>query len=530
MRKSKKPSISEIYDAPVEVVIAYGRVVLSIVSMIAVAVGGSEPSAYAGLVLYVVRLYSVYSIAMLYALAKGRQPIKPTTAHLIDLSVTSALLLMTQGLFGPFAFFFNFILLAASLRWSWRGVALTAAFPFCLVLGSLATDWFRIGKFESLTDSVIREAYLIVVGGLLAYASAHRERERQRLVQIAQWPTFSEVSPKELIFGSLRRAAEILDADAAFVAWHDETKALKSLVWQTSGYEFLQECSQELLLASFGEQAEFEKVVRAAESADNKVDFDPDRSIVVAPLNSLTVAGRLVAFIPRRAGHGDTVVATIVAAQVCVEIERQIHLERAEERAAFEEREHLIRGLHDGLLQNLAAFRLNLESVPAKDDGQVVKQVIDLLRGEQEKIRKIVDTLRSREVDDIDLEALRSVIAEIASNWGCAVKLDLTAAGRVSRRKFNEFSLLIAESVANAVRHGSATELKIVVSPSDGELHIQIYDNGRGFPISSASSENVEIPTALKPKSLEDRTLASGGTLRVRSSKRGASLDFEFPL
>jgi signal transduction histidine kinase len=121
------------------------------------------------------------------------------------------------------------------------------------------------------------------------------------------------------------------------------------------------------------------------------------------------------------------------------------------------------------------------------------------------------------------------VIAEIASTWGCAIKLDLTAAGRVSRRKFNEYSLLIAESVANAVRHGSATELKIVVSPHEGEMHIQIRDNGRGFPITSTSSENVEIPSALKPKSLEHRTLASGGTLRVRSSKRGASLDFEFP-
>ncbi len=529
MRKSKKPSISEIYDAPVEVVIAYGRLVLSLVSLIAVAAGGSEPSEYASLVLYVMQLYSAYSIAMLFALARGRQPIESTTVHLIDLSVTSALLLMTQGLFGPFAFFFNFILLAASLRWNWRGVALTAAFPFCLVLGSMATDWFRIGKFEYLTDSVIREGYLIVVGSLLAYASAHRERERQRLVQIAQWPASSEVSRKEPIFGSLRRAAEVLDADAAFAVWYDETKALKSLVWQTSGYEFLQGCSQELLLASFGEPAELEKEVRTAESAANKLDFDPDRSIVVAPLNSSTVAGRLVAFISRRAGHGDEVVATIVAAQVSVEIERQIHLERAKERAAFEEREHLVRDLHDGLLQNLAAFRLNLEGVPAKDGGQVVKQVIELLRGEQEKIRKIVDALRLREADNIDLEALRSVIAEIASNWGCAVKLDLTAAGRVSRRRFNEFYLLIAESVANAVRHGSATELKVVVSPNDGEIHIQIYDNGRGFPISSASSENVEIPSALKPKSLEDRTLASGGTLRVRSSKRGASLDFEFP-
>jgi signal transduction histidine kinase len=83
--------------------------------------------------------------------------------------------------------------------------------------------------------------------------------------------------------------------------------------------------------------------------------------------------------------------------------------------------------------------------------------------------------------------------------------------------------------VANAVRHGSATELKIVVSPNDGEVHIQICDNGRGFPITSTSSQNVEIPSALKPKSLEDRALASGGTLRVRSSRRGASLDFEFP-
>src|SRR6266481_2021843 len=272
MRKSKKPSISEIYDAPVEVVIAYGRLVLSIVSMIAVAVGGSEPSEHVGLVLFVLRLYSVYSTAMLFALARGHQPIKSTTVHLIDLSVTSALLLMTEGLVGPFAFFFNFILLAASLRWNWRGVALTAAFPFCLVLGSTATDWFSDGKFDYLNDSVIRGGYLIVVGGMLAYSSAHRERERQRLVQIAQWPTFSEVSPKELIFGSLRRAAQILDADAAFVVWHDETKALKSFVWQTSGYEFLQDCSQELLLASFGERAELEKEVRTAESVANKVD------------------------------------------------------------------------------------------------------------------------------------------------------------------------------------------------------------------------------------------------------------------
>jgi signal transduction histidine kinase len=529
MRKSKKPSISEIYDAPAEVVIAYGRLVLSIVSMIAVAVGGSQPPEFADLVLYVLRLYSVYSVAMLFMFARGRQPIKSTTVHLIDLLVTSALLLMTEGLAGPFAFFFNFMLLAASLRWNWRGVALTAAFPFCLVLGSTATDWFSDGKFDYLTDSLIREGYLIVVGGLLAYASAHRERERQRLVQMAQWSTSSDITSKEPIFESLRRSAQVLDADAAFVVWRDETKALQSLVWQTGGFEFLQECSKEMLLASFGKQVEFEKQARSAERAADKPDLDPQHSIIVAPLNGLTVVGKLVAFIPRRAGNNDEVVATIVAAQIGVEIERQIYLERAKERAAFEEREHLVRDLHDGLLQNLTALRLSLEGAPANDSGQVVKQVIELLRGEQEKIRKTVDTLRSREADNIDLEALRTVVAEIASNWGCTVKLDLTAAGRVSRRKFNEFSLLMAESVANAVRHGNASELKIVVSSNDGEIHIQIYDNGRGYPVTSTSTENVEIPSALKPKSLKDRTLASGGTLRVRSSKRGVSLDFEFP-
>src|SRR5258708_29061558 len=240
MRKSKKPSISEIYDAPVEVVIAYGRLVLSLVSLIAVAAGGSEPSEYASLVLYVMQLYSAYSIAMLFALARGRQPIESTTVHLIDLSVTSALLLMTKGLAGPFAFFFNFILLAASLRWNWRGVALTAAFPFCLVLGSTATDWLSDGKFDYLTDSIIREGYLIVVGGLLAYASAHRERERQRLVQIAKWSASSDLSSGEPIFESLRRAALILDADAAFAVWYDETKSLKSLLSQPTHLSFFQ--------------------------------------------------------------------------------------------------------------------------------------------------------------------------------------------------------------------------------------------------------------------------------------------------
>src|SRR5579859_1272879 len=205
MRNSKRPSFAEIYNAPVEVVIAYGRLVLSIVSMVAVAFGGSEPSEYTGLVLYALRLYSAYSIAMLFMFARGRQPIKPMTVHLIDLSVTSALLLVTQGLAGPFTFFFNFILLAASLRWNWRGVVWTAAFPFCLVLGSTATDWLSDGKFDYLTDSVIRGGYLVVVGGLLAYASAHRERERQRLVQIAQWSASSDLSSGEPILESLRR-------------------------------------------------------------------------------------------------------------------------------------------------------------------------------------------------------------------------------------------------------------------------------------------------------------------------------------
>jgi len=520
--------MSEVYDAPVEAVIACGRLVLSIVSMVAVAFGGSEPAEYTALVLLVLRLYSAYSIVTLFMLTRGRQPIKSTTFHLVDLAVTSALLLVTQGLVGPFAFFFNFILLAAALRWNWRGVALTAAFPFCLVLGSTVADWFIDAKLDHFTDSIIREGYLIVVTGLLAYASAHRERERQRLVQMAQWSASSDLSSGEPIFESVRRAALVLDADAAFAVWHDETKALKSLLWQSGGYEFLQECSQEMLLASFGEQAELEKEVQSVEPVTNNPDH-PDRSILVTPLNSATVTGRLVAFIPRRAGSDDKVIAAIVAAQVGVEIERQIHLERAKERAAFEEREHLVRDLHDGLLQNLTAFRLHLEGAPAKDGGHVAKQVIELLRGEQEKIRKTVDAFRSREADNIYLEALRPVISEIASNWGCAIKLDLTAGGRVPRRKFNEFSLLIAESVANAVRHGNASELTIVVFSNDGEIHIQICDNGRGFPVTSTSSENVDIPPALEPKSLKDRTLASGGTLRVRSSRRGASLNFEFP-
>ena len=121
MRNFKKPSMSEVYDAPVEAVIACGRLVLSIVLMVAVAFGGSEPPEYTALVLLVLRLYSAYSIVTLFMLARGREPVKSTTFHLIDLAVTSALLLVTQGLVGPFAFFLQFHLVGggAALELAW---------------------------------------------------------------------------------------------------------------------------------------------------------------------------------------------------------------------------------------------------------------------------------------------------------------------------------------------------------------------------------------------------------------------------
>jgi len=80
---------------------------------------------------------------------------------------------------------------------------------------------------------------------------------------------------------------------------------------------------------------------------------------------------------------------------------------------------------------------------------------------------------------------------------------------------------VVREAVSNAVRHGAATEVTVLVRIDD-DLSIEVLDNGCGIP------EDV-TPSGLD--NLRRRAAESGGTFHVgRAARGGTVLRWSAPL
>src|SRR6476469_8193251 len=108
---------SQLFDAPAEIVVAHGRVVISAFSLAAIVIDPTEPQRLAPLVAGTLMMYSAYAVVLLASLHRRfiHNP-NVTLVHLVDLAVVALLLVLTDGLSSPFLVFFTFTLLAASVR------------------------------------------------------------------------------------------------------------------------------------------------------------------------------------------------------------------------------------------------------------------------------------------------------------------------------------------------------------------------------------------------------------------------------
>lgn len=99
----------------------------------------------------------------------------------------------------------------------------------------------------------------------------------------------------------------------------------------------------------------------------------------------------------------------------------------------------------------------------------------------------------------------------------------------------NQRSLLrvVQEGLTNIFRHAKATEVKIVVDATSGQLRLTISDNGRGFPVSRATDGNSAMSMGVGIPAMRARLKQLGGTLEIRSDPEmlhsGTTLCAVFP-
>ena len=150
---------SQLFDAPAEIVVAHGRVVLAGVSLAAISLDPTEPPDLSNLVASVLIIYACYALAILMLLHwRFIHNVHGVYLHALDFAVLALLLFLTEGLSSPFLVFFTFALLAASLRWDWPGIALTML-GLLLLAGFVGILDFTQGRVRNLNQTVIRAAY-----------------------------------------------------------------------------------------------------------------------------------------------------------------------------------------------------------------------------------------------------------------------------------------------------------------------------------------------------------------------------------
>jgi signal transduction histidine kinase len=184
--------------------------------------------------------------------------------------------------------------------------------------------------------------------------------------------------------------------------------------------------------------------------------------------------------------------------------------------AGQHERRRLERDLHDGAQQRLIALSLELgllaERLQANPDARTR---LDQARGE---IAVSLDELR---------DVARGIHPAVVSGHGLAVGLESLAAratvpvrlaveldGRVDERIEVAAYYVVCESLANVGKHAQASSATVAVSRSNGELVVEVVDDGVG----GADSER---GTGLR--GLADRVEALGGRLRVWTPRGGGT-------
>ncbi|MBI2381993.1 MAG: sensor histidine kinase [Gammaproteobacteria bacterium] len=176
--------------------------------------------------------------------------------------------------------------------------------------------------------------------------------------------------------------------------------------------------------------------------------------------------------------------------------------------AAQGERLRIARDLHDTLGHHLTALSIQLEIASRLSEGEAraqvdkARQLAKLLLAD---VRETVSELR--EEGGIDLgAALRALVADAPR---LAIHLELPEALSLDDAQAAETLLRAAqEIITNALRHGDASRLDLILERQGAELVLKASDNGRG-------AKGGEFREGNGLRGLRERLGALGGSLAI---------------
>ncbi|MCF8709003.1 sensor histidine kinase [Rhizorhapis sp. SPR117] len=524
-----------------EWLIGIGRLITALFAVVAIYLDPTQPAVFMREAKVTLALYVIF--ALLMVLFPLRRPLDSTVhiaVHSVDVLVLGWLAFLTNELTSPFFSFLPFILLATTMRWGLRGAIAGAAVleTLLIVIGLPDLD---DGESE-LNVLIMRSSYFIVAAVMLGYFGAYRERSRQRLARLADWPFDAVAGDRQHWLGHLfQHAADVLGDPRLLVLWRDQDDPTGSIAYWSNGELKLIDISGETFWSRYDPEqrhqpgrnttgtAQTAEVIAILNSQPELAaeSGKPMRYACSATFSSIQYRGRVFVIDP--ACHPDESLSLtgIIATRMASELERLALMQQTAETARSQERVRLARDMHDSILQDLTAASLKLKMITGTVSGEAKSQLADvnsLVFDQQRRIRKFVEDQRSpAKTAETELSvALNQCALLLRRQWDCRIDLVLDPPDvEVPNRMSHELSQIISEATANAVRHGGATLVRVRLAQKATGLKLEITDNGSGI---------LNAQETKRPLSLTARVTELGGTLSVNRLAPGFSLLITLPL
>jgi signal transduction histidine kinase len=181
------------------------------------------------------------------------------------------------------------------------------------------------------------------------------------------------------------------------------------------------------------------------------------------------------------------------------------------------------RDLHDGAQARLIALGMSIgmaEEKLASDPESARALLVEARSGAREALEELRDLARGIHPPILTDRGLEPAIAVLAGRAPVSVVLAVDVPKRPEPAVETAAYFVVAEALANAIKHAEATRVDITVRSSDGRLVAEIVDDGRGGA----------DPAGRGLTGLRQRVGALDGTLRVESPAGGpTSVRAELP-
>jgi signal transduction histidine kinase len=258
---------------------------------------------------------------------------------------------------------------------------------------------------------------------------------------------------------------------------------------------------------------------------------DAHTALLVPMLHRGVGIGLLAAFDRRRMDRAFTaadeeLLRTFAqSAANAVAIKRSVEADRLRSAvaAADQERGRWARELHDETLQALGALRVLLASALRRGDPetgeQAMRQAIADIEQEIANLRALISDLRPSLLDDLGLAPAIEALLDRRREDGLEIDAHIElpdADGRGPELDTTVYRL-VQEALTNVVKHAHASRAHVSVALVNGQVVVEVSDDGTGFDPDAATS-------GFGLAGMRERAYLAGGTLALTSDSNGTCM------